>query len=85
MYQNRNEKTVEKEIDEQVCIPEIVGKRHMKIKKFTIGMGYVKGWSYVIATHVNREGIVNKGIGSFGFREPGKCAGFYWANKEIKQ
>ena len=85
MYQNRNEKTIDEEIDEQVCIPEIVSKGRMERKRFNIAAGYVRGWTYEIHTHVNREGIVNKGIGSFGFRVPGICAGFSGAYKETEQ
>lgn len=73
MFQNRNAKIVIDEIDEQVCIPEIVSKKHMKIKRFNIACGYVKGYTYEISTHVNREGILNKGIGSIGVRVPCKC------------
>ena len=72
MFQNRFEKMVTEEIDEQVCIPEIVSKTFMKLKRFNVGAGYLEGWSYEIYTHVNREGVVNKGIGGFGFREPCK-------------
>ncbi|GAH28225.1 unnamed protein product [marine sediment metagenome] len=42
MFQNRNKKSVTKEIDEQVCIPEIVGKIYMKNKKFNVAYGYVE-------------------------------------------